>query len=228
MRGSDDERSWRVVVSVALLAVASACAAKQSGGTARPSGFLRDYTQLAKGKEGEAQLVYVNPQADFRKYTKILIEPVTIWDDAQTATIPRDEAQLLADDLDDALRLALRTNFTLVDRAGPDVLRLRSAITEAEGSRYVEDQVASRFDADVRARMASEPSSETRDFVGRAGVEGEVLDSLTGERLLAAVDRRVGAHTWQFKKNGWQDVQDAFAHWAERLRVRLVALRTKG
>src|SRR5882672_355471 len=161
MRRRDVKRSWWIVVSLALLA-SSGCAAKQSG-TAKPSGFLRDYAQLAKGKEGEAQLVYMNPQADFRKYTKILIEPVTIWDDAQTATIPRDEAQLLA-----------------------------------------EDQIASRYDDKLRATMPSEPSSETRDFVGRAGVEGEVLDSLTGERLLAAVDRRAGAHTLQFKKNGWQ------------------------
>jgi len=226
MRRRDVKRSWRIVVSLALLAV-SACAAKQSG-AARPSGFLRDYSQLAKGKEGEAQLVYVNPHADFRKYTKILIEPVTIWDDAQTATIPRDEAQLLADELDDALRFTLRADFKLVERAGPDVLRLRSAITEAAGSWHVEDRIASRYDTELRARMASEPSSETRDFVGRAGVEGEVLDSLTGERLLAAVDRRTGAQTLQFKKNSWQDVKDAFAYWAERLRVRLVTLRTKG
>jgi hypothetical protein len=226
MQRRDVRRSWRIVVSLALLASA-ACAAKQSG-TAKPSGFLRDYAQLAKGKEGEAQLLYVNPHADFRKYTKILIEPVTIWDDAQTATIPRDEAQLLADDLDDALRFALRRDFALVDRAGPDVLRLRAAITEAEGSWHVEDRVASHYDRELRATMPSEPSSETRDFVGRAGVEGEVLDSVTGERLLAAVDRRAGAHTLQFKKNSWQDVKDAFAYWAERLRVRLATLRTKG
>ncbi len=226
MRRRDVKRSWWIVVSLALLA-SSGCAAKQSG-TAKPSGFLRDYAQLATGKEGEAQLVYVNPQADFGKYTKILIEPVTIWDDAQTATIPRDEAQLLADDLDDALRFTLRRNFALVDHPGPGVLRLRSAITEAQASWHVEDQIASRYDDELRARMPSEPSSETRDFVGRAGVEGEVLDSLTGERLLAAVDRRAGAHTLQFKKNGWQDVKDAFAYWAERLRVRLVTLRTKG
>ncbi|TMA77858.1 MAG: DUF3313 domain-containing protein [Deltaproteobacteria bacterium] len=207
MRRRDVKRSWWIVVSLALL-VSSGCAAKQSG-TARPSGFLRDYSQLAKGKEGEAQLVYVNPQADFR-------------------TIPRDEAQLLADELDDALRFTLRADFKLVERAGPDVLRLRSAITEAAGSWHVEDRIASRYDTELRATMPSEPSTETRDFVGRAGVEGEVLDSLTGERLLAAVDRRAGAHTLQFKKNSWQDVKDAFAYWAERLRVRLVTLRTKG
>ncbi len=121
MRRRDVKRSWWIVVSLALLA-SSGCAAKQSG-TAKPSGFLRDYAQLATGKEGEAQLVYVNPQADFGKYTKILIEPVTIWDDAQTATIPRDEAQLLADDLDDALRFTLRRNFALVDHAGPATVR---------------------------------------------------------------------------------------------------------
>jgi hypothetical protein len=169
-------------------------------------------------------LVYVNPNADFRKYTQIMVEPVTVWNSAETATVPHKEAQRLADDLDDALRLALFADFTLVERAGPGVMRLRAAITEAEGSWHVHDAVASRFDKEMKAAKGT-PSTATRDFVGKAGVEAEVLDALTGERLLAAVDRRAGARSIKLKDSTWEDVREAFDFWAERLRVRLARLR---
>jgi len=218
-------RVGRAMIALGVLAAFAGCAAKQTR-SAAPSGFLRDYSQLHKGKEGQALLVYVNPSAHFAQYSKVLIEPVTIWHSAATSSIPTDEAQLLADELDDALRLALDEDFKVVEAPGPGVLRVRAAITEAEGSWHVDDHVAGRFDPNLRA-VKAEPSSATRDFVGEAGVEAEVLDGVSGERLLAAVDRRAGARTLATKKSTWQDVHEAFAYWAERPRVRLAELRSE-
>ena len=224
MRLSTRQALW--VVGLGPMLALAACSATQQSG-AQPSGFLRDYSQLKEGGEGEALLVYVNPKADFRKYTEITIDPVTIWADPGTKRIPRNEAQILADELDDSLCLALGEDYRLVDRAGPDTLRLRVAITEAEGSWHVEDLIGSKLDPELRAALPEEPSDETSGFVGKAGVEGELLDSATGERLLAAVDRRAGARRLKPEKRTWQDVYDAFDYWAERLRGRLADLRSK-
>jgi hypothetical protein len=47
----------------------------------------------------------------------------------------------------------------------------------------------------------------------------EILDSPTGERLAAMVDRRIGGKA-PFRGT-YDDARDAFAFWAERLRQRL-------
>ena len=213
-----------VAAATAALAL-SACAAGQAG-KAKPSGFLGDYSKLHEGAQGQALLVYVDPNVRFAKYTKIMVDPVTIWRDADTKDIPPQEAQNLIEDLDDVLRITLDDDYQIVKEAGPDVLRVRTAITEAEGSwRVVDGRLGDRFDSDLQAVNPNPPSNDTRSFVGKAGIEAELLDSVSGVRLAAAIDRRVGAKTIKPDANKWDDVENAFRYWAERLRDRLRELR---
>jgi len=214
------------VGAVALALALASCSATQPR-EAKPSGFLRDYSQLKEGESGQALLVYVNQATDFAKYGKILIDPVTIWHDASTDRVPPDEAQILVDDLDDSLRLALDGDYDLVDQPGPDVMRLRVALTEAEGSWHVQDALGSKLDPELQAALPKEPSGETKGFVGKAGIEAEMLDSTTGVRLLAAVDRRAGARRLRPDQDSWDDVEAAFDYWTERLRTRLAELRSR-
>jgi len=213
-----------VAVATAAL-VLSACAAGQAG-KAKPSGFLGDYSKLHAGAEGQALMVYRAPNATIAHYTKIMIDPVTIWRDADTKDIPPQEAQDLIEDLDDVLRMTLDDDYQIVKQAGPDVLRLRAAITEAEGSwRVVDGRLGDRLDSDLQAVNPNPPSNDTRSFVGKAGIEAELLDSVSGVRIAAAIDRRVGARSFKPDANKWEDVENAFRYWAERLRDRLRELR---
>lgn len=225
MHGAKTSKAWwSVVVLMTALAIGG-CAAGQAK-KAKPSGFLGDYSGLQKGGEGQAQLVYVASQIKFSKYTKIIIDPVTIWRNADTADIPPGEALDLIDDLDDVLRITLDDHYTIVKEPGPDVLRLRVAITEAEGSWRVFD--GSRLDDDDDDdEDRPPPSKSTRSFVGSAGVEAELLDSVSGTRVAAAIDRRVGARTLKPESSTWDDVEDAFRYWADRLRDRLEELRKR-
>jgi hypothetical protein len=68
----------------------------------------------------------------------------------------------------------------------------------------------------------------TAAFVGKAGIEGEIQDALTEQRLAAAVDRQVGQKRLEGATNTWDDVQGAFDYWSERLRMRLAQLRAGG
>ncbi len=64
--------TWVLAVLATLVALL-AC----SDGTApvvEPSGFLGDYSQLEKGRGDQVQLVYINPEAHFARYDKILLE----------------------------------------------------------------------------------------------------------------------------------------------------------
>jgi hypothetical protein len=66
-------------------------------------------------------------------------------------------------------------------------------------------------------------------FVGSAQSEGEVVDSQTGERLAAAIDKRSGglsiknANVWQ-----WGDAENAMDYWAQRTADRLSTFQSGG
>lgn len=214
---------WGVLATTFAAVGLAACAAGQSG-KAKPSGFLGDYSQLHAGEKGQALLVYVDPHASFAKYRKVMIDPVTIWRDADTAALVPADAAELADELGDLLRMTLDDDYEIVTQPGPDVLRVRAAITEAEGS-WVPGSLTDRMDPDLQAVQPQAPSAATRGFVGRAGIEAELLDAASGTRVAAAVDRRAGARSFDATKGTWDDVERAFAYWADRLRDRLRELR---
>lgn len=210
-----------------ILSVPGCAARTQQARHVQTSGFLGDYSQLKKGKEGEALLVYINPDADFSKYDKVLIDDVTVWRDADSdpADVPAEQIRALAAQLNAAVVDNLKEDYQIVHVAGPGTMRIRLAITEAAESWVVMDTISTVV---IHSRIISEIkklATGTHTYVGKAGIEGEILDAQTGERLAAAVDRRVGGKSFQGVQSSWDDVKAALEYWAGRLRVRLRELR---
>ena len=58
-------------------------------------------------------------------------------------------------------------------------------------------------------------------FVGEASVELRATDAGTGTVLFEAVDSRVGTKNPMAIWDKWEDVDTAFAYWADRLGYRL-------
>ena len=220
-------RALPAVVCIAL--VAGACAPTIQTGKVKPSGFLGDYSQLRKGDRGEAQLVYINPNAKWASYTKVLIEPVTVWRSADATPSKAETAsrQQLANYLHATLAKQLEDGFTVVAKPGPGVLRIRVAITEARGATVALDTISTFL---VYGRVASEVGHVLTGgyaFVGKAALEAEILDSTTGQRLAAAVDERSGRKSAAGVFSKWSDVTEAYDYWAKRLNDRLVQERGK-
>lgn len=212
---------------LALAAALLACAATAPAPDVRYSGFLRNYAELSPGGEGEALLVYRNPAADFSRYDRVLIDPVTVWRTvgSDLAALPAAEQERLANHLYWALREELAKDWALADRPGPGTLRIRAAITEARAANAVMDSV-STVGPMLRAYSgATRLATGTEAFVGKAGVEGEVLDSVSGVRLLAAIDEQAGQKRLRGSTQAWDDVLEAYRLWATRLRERLARLR---
>jgi hypothetical protein len=106
------------------------------------------------------------------------------------------------------------------------VLRIRAAITEAGKSNVGLDIFSSIV---LQARLLSGAKSlatGTGSFVGGASVEGEITDANTGNMLAQIVDRRAGRKSLKGSTNAWNDVEQAFVFWAERLHQKLRELRT--
>lgn len=218
----------RSAVRVALFltpVVLLGCATTQQSREVQKSGFLGDYSKLRAGEDGEAQLVYFNPTARWSQYDKLLIDSVTLWRDAESDEVPANDAQVLTDFLYAALHEELGRHYQIVDAPGPGVLRLRAAVTEAKGSRVVMDTVTSVVPQLRLLANLTGMATGTATLVGKAGVEAELKDSLSGELLAAAVDARQGSKAVRGGIKEWSDAKLAFEYWAERLRERLTELR---
>lgn len=214
------------------------CATTHQARSVEQSGFLRDYSRFEQGgtgffkaftgKEDKALRVYVNPQTDWKQYDKIFMDPVTVWGDAGGGLMgaSSEDLQTLADYLDASIREQLKSDYEFVDRPGRGVLRLRVALTEAKGTPRVLN-VATTAGYGRAASMLKRVTTGTHAFVGAASVEGEILDSLSDERLFAAVDRRAGAKTLKGALSKWNDVQEALDWWSARLKEKLAELRTE-
>ncbi|MDT8389482.1 MAG: DUF3313 domain-containing protein [Lentisphaeria bacterium] len=214
------------VFAVAALLIFSGCTSTYQGRKVEPSGFLTHTEQLAKGKGSQAKLVYIDSEADFSKYTKILLEPIAGYGSTKGRSIKnldeRDQKKLL-NYFDAALRQELSKSFELVDQTGPDVLKLRVAVTDARGSKVVLDTVSSVIPIGIAASTVKAVATGKHLSVGDVGAEMEVLDSQNGRRLAAAVDVRVGRkYTLKFDKfSKWRTAKDAFDYWAETIHLRL-------
>lgn len=217
---------YRVLVAF-LGAVAISCASgsgHQQARTALRTSFLGNYAELQAGAEGQALLRYVDPAADFTRYDKIAMDPVLVWakEGSNLADLPVEEIQSLVDQLDASLRERLGRDYQLVDRAGPGVMRLRVAITEADGAPSVMGTVSAWGPGARMLAGARTLATGTASFVDRAGVEAEILDSLTNRRLAAAIDRRVVQTTAE----SWEEIHRIFDFWADRLAGRLSEARS--
>ncbi len=205
------------------------CATTRQARRVETSGFLEDYSQLQAGKQGEALLVYFNPEADFSAYDKILLDDVTIWRavDANLEDVPEDEIDELALGLHEAMAEKLKEDYEIVHRAGPGTLRVRVAITEAAESWVVMDTLTTVVPHTRLISGIKKLTTGTHSFVGKASIEAEILDAQSGERLAAAVDRRAGGKSFHGLMSSWDDVKEACRFWAGRLRDRLRAERGK-
>ena len=60
--------------------------------------------------------------------------------------------------------------------------------------------------------------------VGSASIEGEMLDSVSGERLIAFMTSKAGGRRWFSGLSAykpWADIEAAFRSWAKNFRERL-------
>ena len=145
--------------------------------------------------------MFIDEETDFSGYRRVLLEPVVAWapGGSPLAVIPEPERKQLAGYFDAALRRELALEFELVEETGPGTLRMRAAVT--------------------RARESDDPSDV------ESSIEVEVLDAVTGQRLLAAVATRSEDEPQPGSAETGSGVHRSFDYWAEVIRKRLAAFR---
>jgi len=210
-----------LITRLGMFATAGAALALSSCSTGgkSPSGFLSNYAQLNAGY-GTANAVssFVKPNVDFKKYDGVLIDPVTTV--IATPGIRPAVTDQLAAYLAESLRSQMPGRLKIVSVAGPTTLRIRTNLTDV-----IEDQKAGKPVTTVHPSPAitlSGPlgSPTVASFVSQVSFEGEIVDSVTGERLMALIDHRLGAKREATASTSWASVRSAIQQGVARLRER--------
>src|SRR5947199_117552 len=231
----DEKRSvsrfTRFLAAGACAGLLAACTTTQQAAVVQSDikcGFLGPACgQLTPGQERQIALRYVNPAAKWTQYTKIMIQPVTFWGD-ESSKVSAEDQQRMVNFLYTALDQELAKQFRVVDQDGPDVMKLQVALIHFAaanpGLRPMRMVVP-------KARLLStvkKGATGSYPFVGGAQAGFKLTDSVTGEILVAGVDRRIGggnvstAAQWE-----WGDAENVMKEWA-KLAVERLSAWTKG
>ena len=113
----------------------------------------------------------------------------------------------------------LQDVYPFVQEPGPDVLRIRPAITGVKESKPFLNTISSVLPIGFTISIVKKGVTGTHMSVGEASLEAEFLDSQTNERIAIVIDKRSGPKYKVFKgMKKWGHAKDAFDYWAKRLR----------
>jgi hypothetical protein len=213
-----------------LLGLTACSTTHEVRGSMEESGFLKDYSLMKPGKGDQAKMLYINPDVNWAKYTKVYIEPVELWKsddkDSKLGKLDREDQQLLVSYFYTALSNALGKDYTIVDQVGPDTLVLHGALTEAKKCRPVANLVSSVVPMGMGVSLVKRVVFGTGLGVGECQVEAEFTDGGTGQIVAEAMDRRAGTKALRTKFDGtFGDVKLCMDYWSTRCTFKLEKLR---
>jgi hypothetical protein len=207
-------------------------------GDYQAKGFLTEYSKLRPSTKEKGAYSYRDPAADLGNYNKLLVDRIKIWfkEDSDYKGIDPDELKMLTDYFYAAIEKAMGDAYPMVADAGPEVLRLRIALTDVVPNKpkaaWVSLVVPFAWVADAGSGVAKGKAGSTAS-TGEATIEMEALDSTTGQQLAAYIETEVGKK-YQWTKgidegtssyidaySKWDYTKKAIDQWAQLIRQRL-------
>ncbi len=188
------------------------------------SGFLGYYTGFRPSPDEPGSWAYEKPGLDLRPYQTVMVDPLVIWNnpDPKKGGINDVDAWKLQLTFRDRIVKALGDAYSVADRPGPQVLRIRAALTdvaEDKAKSYSQSRLLGAT-GDLLMR-STETLFSTNILEGKATLEAELLDSQTGERLVGYIEKRESSKTYTDNRHNLGPIIEIFDYWAKKLRHRL-------
>ncbi|MHC5063098.1 MAG: DUF3313 domain-containing protein [Planctomycetota bacterium] len=199
----------RLTAGLCLFTLLASCGSLE----ARRTGFLSDYSKLRQ--ENEDVWRWVSDTWDPTDYSGVIIDRVSV-------RLTKEKEDELSDEQLDELtthwrQVLLKTfgkHFHVVDNFGAGVLRVRVAITDVLASRPLSSVI-------TPSRLLLGTG------LGGAAMEGELVDTATGEQIAAVVQVRKGKRVDTSGLTWVADGKTAMDVWCERADATLTAARER-
>jgi hypothetical protein len=212
------EYSYRSWLALLVIVAVGACATVDEP---EQTGFLSDYSKLERDTDNR----WIYSTAKTVDYSKFYIEPVALlFEQKENAEFSPEDLEKLRTYLVVRLteRLTEDDGYEVVSEPGPGVASFRMGITDV--------------DASITALNLTVYTRVTGAGLGGIAAEGEIVDSMSGEQLAAAIrwgsGSRVmgrGAQVLEGEVSKLGDAKLVIDNWAKDIRKRIDAAhgRTK-
>lgn len=192
-----------------------------------PSGFLTRFDQLDAGYgTTDAVASYVAPDANLGAYNSLMIDPVTTVI-ASSAVSPQ-VADQLAFNVQNALHNEFKQHIRIVSVPGPGTLRIRAALTDVISGQPVAGKPVTTLHIDPRETLTGKVGDEIlASFLSKVSFEGELVDSVSGKRLAALVDHRLGSKREATADTSWAAIRSGSSMGAKKLSQRFLQSRNR-
>ena len=183
------------------------------------SGFFGNpsvYDLLKPGPVGGGKLRWIKDGFDAKKYDKFMVDSVVFFlaDKSDYKGIDPQEMKELCDQFNKEMVAAFKDKYPIVAVPGPDVMRIRIAITNIKQSRPGVSAVTTIIPAGLGVSVVKKGATGGWAGSGETGLEMMAMDSMTEEILALGVDVRKAEFEQRFSK--WGSATDAFKYWSER------------
>jgi hypothetical protein len=180
---------------------------------------------LVQGADDKALYRYVNPKADVKQYTKVMIDPVLVYGYAGLDKDELENHQKLADNAFVYVTQELEKDYQIVKAPESGTLRIKMAIVNADSAKPVRNTFSTFIPVGMGLSIVKYAATGKQVGVGEITMQMKITDASTGELLGAALDRRVGGKELSKLWSSWNNADDALKYWAKRLSFTLCEMR---
>jgi hypothetical protein len=190
---------------------------------AADSEFIENMPALAQDPDRAGAMIWTKPGLDRAAYTRVMIEPITIFvsPDSDYKGLSADDLQALAIGFVETLTQTLEPDIPVVNQSGAGVLYMRAALTNVKLKKKKRSLLG--YTPVGIVVTAAKDAAGKRISLKDAVLELEMLDSASGERLGVLVEKAPKAA--ETEELSWDSISETFAYYAERFKTRMQAAR---
>jgi hypothetical protein len=152
---------------------------------------LPSASKLQPVKDHQDHFRYTNPASDFRNYTALIVDPVTIYtgSDSQFGSVPQDARRAIADYMHRQFTEVLAKNLQITDSVAPHTARLHLTLIGLKTSTPVVSTATHVLPVALLVNAGLGASGHNGTFFGSVCYAAELYDAATGELLYGSVSR---------------------------------------
>ncbi|WP_198266692.1 DUF3313 family protein [sulfur-oxidizing endosymbiont of Gigantopelta aegis] len=159
--------------------------------------FLTDASLLQEVPGEPSKRFYEKQDVDWSQYHSVMIEDVTINEGEldNSKKMSRRDRLMMGIYFQNSMRMSVQKKYAVTNRPDSGVLIIRASISEANTGSTLGAVIGGDY--------------------GNVIIEGEIVDAMSGEPLVAIIDRQSGEFLSAY--SNWDDVAVAFDEWSEQL-----------
>lgn len=201
-----------------VIGISAAVAAPQQS-----SGFLDSYPPMHPDPQRPGASIYTAPGVSLKGYSKVYLDPVLVFysRDSKYQGIDPNELSAVTEHLRAALKKSLEPKYPIVDAPGPDVIRLRVAITNLMAEKKKRGILGYTPVGFVVGGVKNMATAGPNIKLVSGTLEAELLDP-SGKQLAVITDPLLAGETKE-EALTWNKIAELLDAAGQRLRARMDA-----